>query len=775
MPHIPADLHLRSGGTSVILHIAEDSTPQILYWGSDLGILSEQDLKEFTAAQVAGLVSGTADIPPILSLVPSQSEGWLGTPGLVGSRGGRSQFSAFRPQRVDVTAIADTDGGAMNSTDASGSGSDSVGSSGGAVVGKNGIRADIYCYDDEAGLILSIRLELTASGVLRARASVMNDAQDGYALESLLLALPTPAVETQVLDQTGRHLRERDIQTHEFTIGEHTRTTRIARGHAESTIHGTCEPGMGWQDGLVHYIHVAWSGNTKTIAERDILGFQGLLGGEMLYPGEITLDHGESYTSPWVVGAWGNGLDAAAGRIHEYLRGLPSHPRTVRPVTLNAWEAVYFDHSLERLLPLVDAAAEVGVERFVLDDGWFGSRRDDTSGLGDWVVSADVWPNGLHPLADVVHARGMQFGLWVEPEMINMDSETARAHPEWVLSPVSHLPREARQQQVIDLTNPEAFDHVLGQLLTVLDEHQIDYLKWDFNRDLYEAESQVTGLPAYHLQTKATYALMDAIRAAHPSLEIESCAGGGGRIDLEMMTRTVRVWASDCIDPLERKLIEAGTSLLLPPELVGSHVASTTSHTTGRTLGLSLRASTALFSHMGIEWDLTQASPQDREELAAWVALHKELRGLLHAGRVVHADHPDDGWWVHGVVAQDRRDAVFALTRMQSSAVRPSVPLRLPGLAGLTGGAGLAGGSGDLAGAGVFGTSGGAGTDGTRYWVRELLPEGVASATSGTRDEQQVPWWKDGLILPASVLTEAGFRFPDLKPEQTILLRVTAV
>ncbi|MFT3944423.1 MAG: alpha-galactosidase [Ancrocorticia sp.] len=765
MPHIPADLHLRAGGTSVIIHIAEDTVPQVLYWGPDLGILSEQDLKEFAAAQVPTLVSGTADIAPILSLVPSQSEGWLGTPGLVGSRAGRSQFSAFRPQSVDVTAIGD--GG----TGASGTGGDGVGGSGGdVVVGKNGTRADIHCYDDEAGLVLSIRLELTGSGVLRARASVTNDAQDGYALESLFLALPTPAAETQVLDQTGRHLRERDIQTHEFTIGEHTRTTRIARGHAESTIHGTCEPGAGWQDGLVHYIHVAWSGNTKTIAERDILGFQGLLGGEMLYPGEITLDHGESYTGPWVVGTWGNGLDAAAGRIHDYLRGLPSHPRSVRPVTLNAWEAVYFDHSLERLLPLVDAAADIGVERFVLDDGWFGSRRDDTSGLGDWVVSADVWPDGLHPLADAVHARGMQFGLWVEPEMINMDSETARAHPEWVLSPVSHLPREARQQQVIDLTNPEAFEHVLGQLLTVLDEHHIDYLKWDFNRDLYEAESQVTGLPAYHQQTLATYALMDAILAVHPSLEIESCAGGGGRIDLEMMTRTVRVWASDCIDPLERKLIEAGTSLLLPPELVGSHVASTTSHTTGRTLGLSLRASTALFSHMGIEWDLTQASAQDREELAAWVALHKELRGLLHSGRVVHADHPDDGWWVHGVVAQDGTDAVYALTRMQSSAVRPSVPLRLPGLVG---GVGTVGGAGGFAGAG--GGVGGAGADGTRYWVRELLPEGVASATSGTGDEQQVPWWTDGLTLPSSVLTGAGFRFPDLKPEQTILLRVSAV
>lgn len=437
MADIPADLHLRAGGTSVVLHIAQESVPQVLYWGPDLGFLSDQDLEEFAAAQVPGVVSGTADIPPVLSLLPSQNEGWLGTPGLVGSRGGRSQFSAFQPKSVDVTAISRDAAGVGGTGSDISEGADVVvddergdaGSTCGDPAKEGGTRVDIHCYDDEAGLVLTIRLELTSSGLLRTRATVTNDAQDGYALESLLLALPTPAAETRVLDQTGRHLRERDIQTHEFTIGEHSRTTRIARGHAESTIHGTCEPGAGWQHGLVHYIHVAWSGNTRSIAERDILGFQGLLGGEMLYPGEITLDYGESYTSPWIVGTWGHGLDEAAGRIHEYLRGLPSHPRSVRPVTLNAWEAVYFDHSLERLLPLVDAAAEVGVERFVLDDGWFGSRRDDTSGLGDWVVSADVWPDGLHPLVDAVHARGMQFGLWVEPEMINMDSETARRIP----------------------------------------------------------------------------------------------------------------------------------------------------------------------------------------------------------------------------------------------------------------------------------------------------------------------------------------------------------
>ena len=235
---------------------------------------------------------------------------------------------------------------------------------------------------------------------------------------------------------------------------------------------------------------------------------------------------------------------------------------------------------------------------------------------------------------------------------------------------------------------------------------------------------------------------MDAILEAHPGIEIESCAGGGGRIDLGVMQRAVRVWGSDCIDPLERQLIEAGTALILPPELVGSHVASPTSHTTSRTLGMNLRASTAMFSHMGIEWDLTQASPGDKAELAAWVRLHKELRTLLHSGTVIHADHPDHGWWIHGVVSTTGERAIYALTRLTTSAQRPTPPLCLPGL-----------------------------TPQARFEIRELLPDGVDSDVRST-SHVVPPWWGTSLTLPSEVLATAGFRFPDLDPERVILLDV---
>ncbi|MFT3874922.1 MAG: alpha-galactosidase [Propioniciclava sp.] len=709
---------LRRGGTSVFLHTEPDSLPEVLHWGADLGALTPADLDAWASAGVGGVVSGSPDIPLRLSLVPQQAEGWVGTPGLTGSRGGLGQFSSFAPIGIDIVAYEGTDGAA------------------------SGVR--VLAHDAEACLDLALDIELEASGLLRLRATLTNRGEDGYGVDSLLLALPTPPSETLVLDQSGHHLRERDTAFHEFTIGTHERTTRATRALMASTVHGTCETGTGWNRGMVHYLHVAWSGNVRTVAERAVLGPQALLGGELLMPGEVVLGHAESYATPWIVATWGEGLDQAAARIHDFLRSRPAHPSTPRPVTFNAWEAVYFDHSLPKLLRLVDVAADAGAERFVLDDGWFGDRRDDTAGLGDWVVSPEAWPEGLAPLADAVRARGMEFGLWVEPEMINPDSEAARAHPEWILSPRTRRPQEERMQQVIDLTNPAAFEHVRSQLLQVLADVRIDFLKWDFNRDLNEAVSPLTGRPAYHAQAQATYRLMDALLAEHPGLEIESCSSGGGRIDLGVMEHAVRVWGSDCIDPLERQLIEAGTSLLLPPELVGSHVASTTSHTTGRTLNLSLRASTALFSHMGIEWNLLEASDAERRELAAWVALHKRLRPLLHTGRVVHGDLTDPGWRIRGVVAQDGAEAVYALVRVATSAVRPPQAMRLPGL-----------------------------DEAATYRLEELLPEGVGSAVRRRqRSPESWAWWFDGVTLPGSVLSTVGLRFPDLDPEQVILVHL---
>jgi hypothetical protein len=228
------------------------------------------------------------------------------------------------------------------------------------------------------------------------------------------------------------------------------------------------EAGFGFRAGEVWGVHVAFSGNHRTLAERTPGGVALLAGGELLLPGEVRLAPGEAYASPWVYGSHGAGLDALAARFHGYLRDRPQHPRTPRPVTMNTWEAVYFDQDLGRLTALADAAAAVGAERFVLDDGWFRGRRDDRAGLGDWYVDEQVWPAGLHPLVDHVRGVGLEFGLWVEPEMVNPDSGLARAHPDWILATGGRLPPASRHQQVLDLGNPAAYEHLLARLDALL-------------------------------------------------------------------------------------------------------------------------------------------------------------------------------------------------------------------------------------------------------------------------------------------------------------------
>ena len=594
-----------------------------------------------------------------------------------------------------------------------------------------------------------LELELAPSGLLRARAALTNtdgpDATEPYRLDALRLVLPVPAQATELLDFTGRHTLERVPQRQPFTAGLHSREVRTGRTGLDA-VHLLCagQAGFGWRSGEVWAVHLGWSGNQVHHAERLHTGAAVLGGGELLLSGELTLLPGQTYVSPWLHASYGTGLDEVAGRFHRFLRARPSHPRRPRPVTLNTWEAVYFDHATDRLQALADLAAELGIERFVLDDGWFGSRRDDTAGLGDWHVSPEVWPDGLHPLVDHVRALGMEFGLWVEPEMVNLDSDLARAHAEWLFSAGGRIGDPSRNQHVLDLAHPGAYSHVHSGLQALLDEYDIAYLKWDHNRLLVDAGHSAGGEPGVHAHMLAVYRLLDQLRADNPGLEIESCASGGGRVDLGILARTDRVWASDTNDALARQDIQRYTSLLLPPELVGTHVGPPRSHTTGRTHDLSFRAGTALWGHMGVEWDIAAATDTERKELADWIALHKELRSLLHSGTVVNGDHADPAVHVRGVVAQDRRDALFALVAVARSTTWPPGPARLPGL------------DPDL-----------------HYQVQLQAP----GDDTGGGWPGPPAWCADGgfVVLSGRTLAVTGVQVPPLQPEHLLLVRATAV
>lgn len=622
-------LVLSADDVGLVLDITGPRPPRILHWGAHPGPLAE--------------------VPPMPAqdLVPCQGDGWFGRPVLSGHRDG-----LWRPHRFTLTGPA-------------------------AVQDR---RVETHAADPEGGLELRTEIELTAHGVLRMRHELVNTAPSPYTLDRLVCLMPLPAHAAEVLDFAGRWARERHPQRAPLRQGVWSRENRRGRSWFDAGLLVAGTPGFGFRSGEVWAVHVAWSGNHVQYVERLAEGDTVLAAGELLEPGEIRLGRGESYRTPWVYFATSDtGLDGLSRRLHAMLRARGNHPRSARPVTVNTWEAVYFDHDEERLLALADAAADVGAERFVVDDGWFRYRRKDDAGLGDWYVDQTVWPNGLHRLVRRVREHGMQFGLWFEPEMANPDSDLIRAHPGWLLSDPERPPRPVRNQHTLDVARPEVYAYLLERMSSLIAEYDIDYIKWDHNRDI--AEPLHEGVPGTHAQTKAVYRLIDELRSRFPRLEIESCSSGGGRADLGILERTDRIWGSDNIDPIERQHIQRWTSLLLPYELIGSHVGSVPAHISGRTTALGFRAATALFGHAGIEADITAWTAADRAVLAEWIALYKRLRPLLHTGELVRADHPDPAAMVHGVVAPDRERAVFAYVQLATSATGRPAPIRLPGLA----------------------------------------------------------------------------------------------
>jgi alpha-galactosidase len=716
---------LRGGGAALVVDVPEAGSPglpRVLHWGADTGDLPGPELTELAATSVPAIGVNLPDVPSAPTLLPGEADGWRGRPGLAAYRSGRPVHPRWTLSRTEVTPRALT----------------------------------VEAADDRAGVALVATLDIDDAGLVTVRQEVRDtgDPRDPLQVTGLLAHLPVPHVAGEVLDLTGRWGRERSPQRSPWLHGGRVRDSRRGRtGHDATLLMVVGTPGFGFRSGEVWAVHVAWSGNHSHLAERHPDGagvHAGLLGGgELLEAGEVT----GSYSAPAVHFAWSDeGLDGVSARFHRHLRARPQHPRRPRPVTLNSWEAVYFDHGLDRLAPLVDAAGSIGIERFVLDDGWFGARRDDTRGLGDWVVSPEVWPEGLGPLIARVRAAGMEFGLWVEPEMVNLDSDLVRAHPDWLLADASpddpaRLPPPSRQQYVLDLTNPEAWQHILERLDALLTDHDIAYLKWDHNRDLAESVG-VDGRAGVHAQTLGFYALVDELRRRHPALEIESCSSGGARVDLGVLARTDRIWTSDMTDALERQAIQRWTALLVPPELMGAHVSSPESHQTGRVLSLGFRCLTAFFGHAGIEWDITDGDEADLTRLRRWVDLHKRHRALLHSGVTVRSDPGGpgtEGQWLHGVVAEDRSEALFAFVQVGSSADAVPGRHRLPGL-----------------------------DPGRRYAVDvvDLTGDGLPPTAALV----ETPWVARGRVeFAGSVLSRIGLPMPALRPEQGLLLRVTAL
>lgn len=638
--HARRDVAPAGGATSLVIDAAGGGS--ILHWGAQLGAC---DLDASAAALMRPAVHGGLDSVAPVGLIAEHASGYPGRPGLSGST---ERGTEWAPRFRHVATSEVFDG------------------------------VDVSAVDDVAALRLHTTVRPVDGGVIVLATTLINDATQDYWLDDLAMTIPLPDHATELLRFQGRWCRELHPVRHPLgpdSVLIENRRGRTSHEHMPLVFLGTT--GFGEAHGEVWGLHLAWSGNARITAGRLPDGRAVVQLGELLHPGEIRLGPGESYTTPPVMLAHSTeGLTPTSRQFHAVARSSPAHRQRPRPIVLNTWEAVYFDHDLDTLRRLAERAAAVGVERFVLDDGWFGGRRGDTAGLGDWWVSPDAHPGGLAPLIDTVTGLGMEFGIWVEPEMVNPDSDLYRAHPGWALADQRYDPVTARHQLVLDLTRDDAATEILRRLDALLADHDISFLKWDMNRDHVQATGP-DGRAGTHAQTLALYGLLDELRRRHPDVEIESCASGGARIDLGILRRTERVWTSDCNDALERQTIQRWASTLIPPEVMGAHVGPSTSHTTGRTQSLGFRAATALFGHFGLEWNLLTLDDAALADVASWVELAKRFRGLIHGGDVVRVDHVDPHALVHGVVSHDRREGLFAYVQMSNgpSLVAPAVRL----------------------------------------------------------------------------------------------------
>jgi len=705
-------VHLSAAGTSLVVDVG-GGVPIIGHWGATLVDPIGPDLASATERIT---VHGGLDVVAPCSMVPQHAEGWQGRPGLQGHRRAGRDWAP----RFSTTRLLRCDG------DAAG----------------NGGVIETESFDDVAGLVLRASIELTPHGALRTSLRVLNVSSTRWLLSSLVVTLPLPARASDVISLDGRWAREfqqnrRSLETGAITV--ENRTGRTSHEHPPLVV--ACEPGTREWSGSAWAAHLAHSGNHSWFVEVLPDGRRYVQLGELVAPGELCLEPGDEYATPTVVAAHSSrGLTPMSWVMHRDLRSRAPRP-TTRKVLVNTWEAVYFAHNLDVLRRLADAAADVGCERFVLDDGWFASRRDDTSSLGDWTVSSDAYPNGLKPLIDHVASRGLDFGIWIEPEMVSEDSDTHRAHPEWVLGDRRYPLVTGRGQLLLDLDRPDAFAHVAGLLDRLLHDHDIAFVKWDMNR-VHVHATGATGAAGGARQVAAVTRLMDAMRGRHPHVEFETCASGGGRIDHDVLQRAVRAWTSDCNDPIERHAIQRGASLFVPNEVLGMHVGDRVAHVTGRTATMAFRAATALFGWMGVECNLLLIDDADRDVLARAIALHKRHRVLLHTGDHVRFDCEDESVVAHGAYATDRSEALVAWAQCGVPRRALPPPWRLPDLT----------------------------VDAIYEVHHEPLEHGLRSTGRAAPR-----WITDGVRLSGAEAADVGLQIPPLLPGTALVLHLRRV
>ncbi|MEV8425737.1 alpha-galactosidase [Streptomyces niveus] len=527
------------------------------------------------------------------------------------------------------------------------------------------------------------------SDVIERWTTLRNTGTDDIVLlraDSAAWTLP-PRADYRLSHVTGQWAAETQLGRETLPFGETVLTSRrgIPSHHANPWV--MLDGGDASEDhGQVWSAALAWSGSWRITAQRTASdGRAGFTGGAGHDSTTLRLGPGRTHTTPRFAGLHSEGGFGAASREwHAYIRAhvLP-HPGEIRPVLYNSWEATGFDFDEKRQLALAARAAELGAELYVMDDGWFGARRADRAGLGDWTPSPDRFPKGLTPLADEVHRLGMLFGLWVEPEMVNADSDLYRAHPDWVLHFPHRTRTELRNQLVLNFARDDVADWAYGWLTALVADNGIDFLKWDMNRSFSEVgpagpdgDDRLWSAYVHNL-----YRVVDRLRADHPRLRIEACSGGGGRVDLGILSRTDQAWPSDNTDAADRIAIQHGYSQLYPASTMAAWVTDVPNELTARTVPLAFRFHVATAGVLAVGGDLARWSPEEFAEAAGFVDAYKQVRHLVQHGVQHRLRAPvDDGPTVVQYTSPDRAEVLVLAWQRAPRRGRPELPVHLAGL-----------------------------------------------------------------------------------------------
>ena len=529
--------------------------------------------------------------------------------------------------------------------------------------------------------------------VIARSSKVINQGGETCYLESLAsLSLDLPDADYDWLQLSGAWARERYIKERPLQQGiQSIESTRGISSPHHNPFVALKRSKTTEFSGPVLGASLVYSGNFFIQAEVDTYDVTRLQIGINPFGFEWKLAAGQSFTSPEALLVYSErGLNGMSQVFHQLFRRRLARGywrERARPVLINNWEATYFDFSEDQLLDLAENAQEVGVELFVLDDGWFGQRTNDRAGLGDWFVNPERLPQGLGPLAERIHVLGMKFGLWFEPEMVNKDSQLYRTHPDWLLAVPDRQPHHGRNQFVLDYSRPEVVDEIFERLSAVIEEAQLDYIKWDMNRPLTDVFS--AAWPAdqqgeiFHRYVLGVYDLYERLISRYPSLLFESCSSGGGRFDPGMLYYAPQVWTSDDSDAIERLKIQYGTSLLYPLSSMGAHVSIVPNHQTNRLTPLKTRGNVAFFGSFGYELDLNQLSPEELAEVREQIAFYKRYRELIHNGTFYRLQSPfkGDGQTAWMVVSQDQNTAILGTFKVLNQVNRSHQRLQLKGLA----------------------------------------------------------------------------------------------